>query len=61
MVQLVKSAKDFEIFGAQPWHRQGEHRNFKSRSDFNQVRHLGTRNCDEMDPPLFKTASVSQN
>jgi hypothetical protein len=30
MVQLVKSTKDFEIFGAQPWHRQGEHRKFKS-------------------------------
>jgi hypothetical protein len=24
MVQLVKSTRDFEIFGAQPWHRQGE-------------------------------------
>jgi len=44
MVQLVKSAKDFEIFGAQSWHRQGEHRNFKSRSDFSQMRHWGTRN-----------------
>ena len=33
MVQLVKSTKDFEIFGAQPWHRQGEHRNFKSQRD----------------------------
>jgi hypothetical protein len=30
MVQLAKSTKDFEIFGAQPWHRQGEHRKFKS-------------------------------
>jgi hypothetical protein len=34
MVQLVKSTKDFDIFGAEPWHRQGEHRKFKSRSDF---------------------------
>jgi hypothetical protein len=30
MVQLVKSTKDFDIFGAEPWHRQGEHRKFKS-------------------------------
>ena len=109
MVQLVKSTKDFEIFGAQPWpgyfmkpattsadngtfsvqksifgpecisirfrpknrflnspfgpekspfsalslrsfmkcpgwHRQGEHRKFKSRSDFSQMLHFGTRN-----------------
>jgi hypothetical protein len=33
MVQLVKSTKNFDIFGAEPWHRQGEHRKFKSRSD----------------------------
>jgi hypothetical protein len=44
MVELVNSAKDFEICGAQPWHRQGEHRNFKSRSDFSQMRRLGARN-----------------
>jgi hypothetical protein len=30
MAELVKSTKDFEIFGAQPWHRQGEHRKLKS-------------------------------
>jgi hypothetical protein len=30
MVQLVKSTMDFEIFDAQPWHRHGEHRKFKS-------------------------------
>jgi hypothetical protein len=30
MEQLVKSTKDFEIFGAQPWHLQGEHQKFKS-------------------------------
>jgi hypothetical protein len=29
MVRLVKSTKDFDIFGAEPWHRQGEHRKFK--------------------------------
>jgi len=45
MAELVKSTNDFEIFGAQPWHRQGEHRKFKSRSDFSQMRHFGTRNC----------------
>jgi hypothetical protein len=45
MVQLVKSTRDFEIFGAQPWHRQGEHRKFKSCSDFSQMRRFGTRNC----------------
>jgi hypothetical protein len=33
MEQLVKSPKDFDIFGAEPWHRQGEHRKFKSRGD----------------------------
>jgi hypothetical protein len=41
MAHLVKSTKDFEIFGAQPWHRQGEHQKFKSRSDFSQLRHFG--------------------
>jgi hypothetical protein len=53
MVQLVKSTRDFEIFGAQPWHdstelaevRQGEHRKFNSRRDFSQMRRFGTRNC----------------
>jgi hypothetical protein len=30
MVQLVKSTKDFDIFGAPPWHGQGEHRKVKS-------------------------------
>jgi hypothetical protein len=30
MVQLAKSTKDFEIFGAQPWHRQGEQQKFNS-------------------------------
>ena len=45
MVQLVKGTRDFEIFGAQPWHSQGEHRKFKSRSDFSQMRRFGTRNC----------------
>jgi hypothetical protein len=45
MEQLVKSTKDFDIFGAEPWHRQGEHRKFKSRSDFSQMRHSETRNC----------------
>jgi hypothetical protein len=30
MVLLVKSTKDFDIFGAEPWHRQGAHRKFKS-------------------------------
>ncbi|MFO0416654.1 MAG: hypothetical protein ACK5Y6_05135 [Pseudomonadota bacterium] len=45
MVQLVKSTKDFDIFGAEPWHHQGEHRKFKSRSDFSRMRRFGTRNC----------------
>jgi hypothetical protein len=30
MVQIRESTLDFEIFSAQPWHRQGEHRKFKS-------------------------------
>jgi hypothetical protein len=30
---VSKSTKDFDIFGAEPWHRQDEHRKFKSRSD----------------------------
>jgi hypothetical protein len=45
MVQLVKSTKDFDIFGAEPWHRQGEHRKFKSRSDFSRMRGFGTCDC----------------
>jgi hypothetical protein len=45
MVQLAKSTKDFDIFGAEPWHRQAKHRKFKSRSDFSQMRHYATRNC----------------
>jgi hypothetical protein len=45
MVQLVKSTKAFDIFGAEPWHSQGEHRKFKSRSDFCRMRRFGTRNC----------------
>jgi hypothetical protein len=44
-VRLVKNTRDFEFFGAQPWHRQGEHRKFKSRGDFSQMRRFGTRNC----------------
>jgi hypothetical protein len=63
MVQLVKSTRDFEIFGAQPWHdstelaevRQGEHRKFKSRSDFSQMRRFGTRNC------LFRIIGIEKN
>jgi hypothetical protein len=34
MLQLVKGTKDFDIFGAERWHRQGEHLKFKSCSDF---------------------------
>jgi hypothetical protein len=50
MVQLAKSTQtqstqDFEDFGAQPWHRQGEPQNFKSQSDFGQMRRFQTRNC----------------
>jgi hypothetical protein len=41
----VKSTKDFDIFGAEPWHRQGEPRKLKSHSDFSQMRHSETRNC----------------
>ncbi|MFO0417245.1 MAG: hypothetical protein ACK5Y6_08150 [Pseudomonadota bacterium] len=44
MVQLVKSTKDFDIFGAEPWHRQGQHRKLKSGSDFGRMRRFGTRN-----------------
>jgi len=42
MVYVVKSTRNFEIFGAQPWHRQGEHRKFKSRNDFSQLSHFET-------------------
>jgi len=36
MGQVLKSTKYFELFlRLEPWHRQGEHRKFKSRSDFN--------------------------
>jgi hypothetical protein len=45
MEQLIKSTKDFDIFGAEPWYRQGEHRKFKSRSDFSQMCHSKARNC----------------
>ncbi len=45
MVQVAKSAKDFELFlRLEPWHRQGEHRKLKSRSDFSQMRRLLARN-----------------
>jgi hypothetical protein len=45
MEQLVKSTKDFDVFGAEPWDRQGEHRKFKSRSDLSQMRHSEACNC----------------
>jgi hypothetical protein len=32
MGQLVKSTKDFEIFGEQPWYRQGEHQKVQQPS-----------------------------
>jgi hypothetical protein len=32
MVQVLKSAQDFELFGGfKPWHRQGEHSNIQKR------------------------------
>ncbi len=34
MVLIRESTQDFQIFGAQPWHRQGEHQKLKSQSDF---------------------------
>jgi hypothetical protein len=34
MVQMLKSTKDFEFFGGATLARQGEHRKFKSQSDF---------------------------
>jgi hypothetical protein len=45
MAELIESAEDFEIFGAQPWHRQGEHRKSKSQSDFAKMRYFQARNC----------------
>jgi hypothetical protein len=45
IVQMIKSAKDFEFLRAEPWHRQGEHEKLKSRSDLNHMRHFQTRNC----------------
>jgi hypothetical protein len=34
LLQPSAHLQDFEIFGAQPWHRQGEHQKLKSQSDF---------------------------
>ncbi len=46
MVQMAKSTKYFELFlRLEPWHRQGEHQKFKSRSDFIQMRRFRARNC----------------
>ena len=45
MVQVFKNAQDFEAFGTQPWHRQGEHRKFKRQGDFEQMRRFQTRKC----------------
>ena len=45
MAQIRESTQDFEIFGAHPWHRQGEHRKFKSQGDFGHIRRFQTRNC----------------
>ncbi|MFO0416560.1 MAG: hypothetical protein ACK5Y6_04665 [Pseudomonadota bacterium] len=45
MVQLAKCTNDFDIFGAEPWHRQGGHRKFKSGGDFSRMRQFGIRNC----------------
>jgi hypothetical protein len=45
MVRLVKGTKDFDILGAQSWHRQGEHLKFKGRSDFSRMCHFVTRVC----------------
>ncbi len=46
MAQVAKSTKDFELFlRLETWHRHGEHRKFKSRSDFSQMRRFRARNC----------------
>ena len=44
MAQLAKSAKDVELFGGGALARQGEHRKFKSQSDFGQMRRFKARN-----------------
>ena len=45
MAQVAKSAKDVELFGGAALARQGEHRKFKSQSDFGQMRGFKARNC----------------
>jgi hypothetical protein len=47
MVQVLKSAQDFELFGGfKPWHRQGEHSKIqKPEPFFGQMRHFQPRTC----------------
>jgi hypothetical protein len=45
MVQLVKSTKDFDIFGAEPGTVRVSTGNSKALSDFSRMRRFGTRNC----------------
>ncbi len=46
MVQVLKSTKYFELFlRLEPWHRQSEHRKFKTRSYFSQMCYFRARNC----------------
>jgi hypothetical protein len=43
MVQVLKGAQDFEIFGGfKPWHRQGEHSKIQKPKRFC---HFQPRNC----------------
>jgi len=44
MAQVAKSAQDVELFGGAALARQGEHRKFKSQSDFGQMRRFKARN-----------------
>ncbi len=54
MVQVAKSKKYFELFlRLEPWHRQGEHQKFKSRSDFIQMRRFRARNCQNRFNPEY--------
>jgi hypothetical protein len=46
MVQVLKSAQDFELFGGlSPGTVRASTQKFKSQSDFGQMRHFQPRNC----------------
>jgi len=44
VVQMTKSAKDFDVFRTEPWHRQADYGKQKSRSDFS-LRRCANLNC----------------